>query len=58
MILNGVRPMENTVKLPEPKAKEALKLLEQAWAYYTPQPKPVPQSEQQHPELFQYANAA
>jgi hypothetical protein len=39
--------------------EEALKLLEQAWAYYTPMPKPVPQSAQaDQPELFQYANAA
>lgn len=37
----------------------ALKLLEQAWAYYTPMPKPVPQEAQsEQPELFQYANAA
>ena len=39
--------------------EEALKLLEQAWAYYTPMPKPVPQAAQaDQPELFQYANAA
>lgn len=38
---------------------EALKLLDQAWAYYTPMPKPVPQAAQaDQPELFQYANAA
>jgi len=39
--------------------EEALKLLEQAWAYYTPVAKPVPQAAQaEQPELFQYANAA
>ena len=38
---------------------EALKLLEQAWAYYMPEPKPVPRAdEREQPELFQYANAA
>ena len=35
---------------------EALKLLEQAWAYYVPTPVPVPTDTT--PELFQYANAA
>ncbi|GGH38755.1 hypothetical protein SAMN05444007_11138 [Cribrihabitans marinus] len=34
---------------------EALKLLDQAWAYYTPEPLPVAA---ETPELFQYANAA
>ena len=39
--------------------EESLKLLEQAWAYYTPMPKPVPQAAlSEQPELFQYANAA
>ncbi|NVO56537.1 hypothetical protein HW561_12135 [Rhodobacteraceae bacterium B1Z28] len=37
-------------------AEEALELLEQAWAYYTPEPlEPVTERE---PELFEYANAA
>lgn len=35
-------------------AKEALKLLEQAWAYYTPEPVKA----DKEPELFEYANAA
>ncbi|UWQ93488.1 hypothetical protein QEZ52_05295 [Aliisedimentitalea scapharcae] len=40
-------------------AQQALKLLEQAWAYYTPMPIPVPQTEQpEQADLFQYANAA
>ncbi|WP_169794860.1 hypothetical protein [Ruegeria profundi] len=38
------------------KAAEALELLEQAWAYYTPEPAPV--SGAREPELFEYANAA
>lgn len=37
-------------------AAEALELLEQAWAYYAPEPQVQPVQEQ--PELFQYANAA
>lgn len=37
-------------------AQEALALLEQAWAYYTPESVPAAQEEQ--PDLFQYANAA
>jgi len=37
-------------------AQEALEILDQAWAYYTPEPKPQPAQEQ--PDLFQYANAA
>ncbi|SLN50230.1 hypothetical protein [Ruegeria meonggei] len=38
------------------KAAEALELLEQAWAYYTPE---TPQTDaQREPELFEYANAA
>ncbi|WP_171175838.1 hypothetical protein [Ruegeria sp. HKCCD8929] len=38
------------------KAAEALRLLEEAWAYYTPQPKP--QAVAREPDLFEYANAA
>ncbi len=37
-------------------AAEALKLLEQAWAYYTPEPSD--HAEDKEPELFEYANAA
>ncbi|WP_170551604.1 hypothetical protein [Ruegeria atlantica] len=37
-------------------AAEALELLEQAWAYYTPEPASV--TEVHEPELFEYANAA
>lgn len=37
-------------------AAKALELLEQAWAYYTPEPLTQPAQEQ--PDLFQYANAA
>ncbi|UUV06369.1 MULTISPECIES: hypothetical protein [Ruegeria] len=35
-------------------AQEALDLLEQAWAYYTPEPAKA----DKEPELFEYANAA
>ncbi|NOG07705.1 MULTISPECIES: hypothetical protein [unclassified Ruegeria] len=35
-------------------AKEALELLEQAWAYYVPEPVKA----DKEPELFEYANAA
>ncbi|WP_420585157.1 hypothetical protein [Ruegeria sp.] len=38
------------------KAAEALEALEQAWAYYTPEPAPV--AETREPDLFEYANAA
>ena len=37
-------------------AKEALELLEQAWAYYTPEP--VQAETKDEPRLFDYANAA
>ncbi len=37
-------------------AKDALALLEQAWAYYAPEPAPV--DTQHEPDLFEYANAA
>jgi hypothetical protein len=42
-----------TGKIP---AQEALKLLDQAWTYYVPEPKRL--QEQREPELFEYANAA
>lgn len=35
-------------------AQDALELLEQAWAYYTPEPAKA----DKEPELFEYANAA
>ncbi len=38
-------------------AAEALELLEQAWAYYTPESVPAAET-QREPELFEYANAA
>ncbi|WP_162946776.1 hypothetical protein [Ruegeria sp. EL01] len=41
---------------PKCDADEALKLLEQAWAYYTPEPVLV--DKQPEPRLFEYANAA
>ncbi|MBO9445588.1 hypothetical protein [Ruegeria sp. R14_0] len=44
----------------EPKSKtstsDALELLNQAWAYYTPEPTVA--EEQREPALFEYANAA
>ncbi|WP_170332365.1 MULTISPECIES: hypothetical protein [Alphaproteobacteria] len=43
-------------KKPKFDAEEALELLEQAWAYYTPEP--VAPVAEQEPELFEYANAA
>lgn len=47
--------MKTTPQSPKPTAKEALEMLEQAWAYYTPEPSIVQSRE---PELFEYANAA
>jgi hypothetical protein len=44
-------------KAEKTKAAEALALLEQAWAYYTPEPA-LETQEQHEPELFEYANAA
>ena len=38
-------------------ADEALAILEEAWSYYTPEPMPVSDA-QNEPELFDYANAA
>ncbi len=37
-------------------AKEALELLDQAWAYYMPEP--VQAETKDEPRLFDYANAA
>jgi len=39
------------------KSAEALAVLEEAWAYFTPAPVLVPE-DQREPELFEYANAA
>ncbi len=50
---------EKTAKI---EADEALKLLEEAWAYYQPEPEPEPEpapvTDDRQPDLFQYANAA
>ncbi|MBO9434232.1 hypothetical protein J7394_08450 [Ruegeria sp. R13_0] len=48
--------MSTQTNTPKTDAKEALTLLEQAWAYYTPEP--VGAEDQREPELFEYANAA
>jgi predicted RNase H-like HicB family nuclease len=37
-------------------AEDALRILEEAWAYYTPEPTPRPA--EQEPRLFQYYDAA
>ncbi|MCL6282900.1 hypothetical protein M3P21_05080 [Ruegeria sp. 2012CJ41-6] len=42
---------------PTPTAQEALDYLEEAWAYFCPVPVET-KSEEQEPDLFQYANAA
>ena len=46
-----------TTKIAKTKAAKALEALEQAWAYYTPEPA-VATDAQREPELFDYANAA
>ncbi len=48
--------MSTQANTPKTDAKEALNLLEQAWAYYTPEPAVA--EDQREPELFEYANAA
>ncbi len=48
--------MTTKPQTPKVTAKEALDLLEQAWAYYTPEPAPALKARE--PELFEYANAA
>ena len=50
-----IKPMQTKDKSKVSAAK-AVELLEQAWAYYTPEPLTQPAQEQ--PDLFQYANAA
>jgi len=54
---NGIAPMQGKNTQEKSKAADALDTLEQAWAYYTPQPVLIPQT-QREPELFEYANAA
>ena len=49
----GIAPMQEQNS--KTKAAEALEALEQAWAYYTPEPVVA---EAQEPKLFDYANAA
>lgn len=50
--MNAAKPTDS----PRTPAQEALNLLNQAWAYYEPEPVMVAKEEQ--PDLFQYANAA
>lgn len=45
-------------KQPAPAAQAALKILEEAWAYFTPQPQPVKAAADDQTDLFQYHNAA
>ena len=52
---NTVKQSENTV---EDKARAALQLLDEAWAYYTPEPLPVHAESDAVSELFQYHAAA
>ena len=51
--------MENHASNAKAAAEAALEILDQAWAYYTPQPLPV-EAEHAAPqeELFHYHNAA
>jgi hypothetical protein len=51
-----ITPMSTQTNTPKIDAKDALTLLEQAWAYYTPEP--VVAEDQREPDLFEYANAA
>ena len=48
--------MKTVTKLPATAALEALKALEQAWAYYEPEPLTVTYKDQ--PDLFEYHTAA
>lgn len=51
--------MKNVEKFPQAQADEALKILEQAWAYYMPQPKPIEQiADKDVPQNFAYYEAA
>ncbi|MEY8841343.1 hypothetical protein AB9K41_20130 [Cribrihabitans sp. XS_ASV171] len=47
---------EKPARTAETTPAEALKLLNEAWAYYRPEPCQV--TEDRQPDLFQYANAA
>ncbi|MBJ6373003.1 hypothetical protein [Sedimentitalea arenosa] len=49
--------MKTLVKLPNAKAREALELLEQAYAYYTPDAMHG-DSRQETPEYYEHAPAA
>ena len=53
---NGVTPMKKSKDNKKINASEALEILGQAWAYYTPEP--VLRLAEGEPELFEYANAA
>ena len=57
-LMQRMTPMNTANKPARPHipAQEALDLLNQAWAYYVPEPVMVAKEEQ--PDLFQYANAA
>lgn len=50
--------MKTVTKINETRAKEALALLNEAWAYYTPDAMPRSQLDSDQPALFQYHNAA
>lgn len=50
--------MEKTAKLPEKTGPDGLMILEQAWAYYMPEPMPAKAGDDKQPDLFQYCNAA
>ena len=48
--------MKTEPQTPKLTAKDALEMLEQAWAYYTPEP--LLTDDLREPDLFEYANAA
>lgn len=51
--------MKNVEKFPQSEADKALCILEQAWAYYMPQPKPTEQiADKDAPQNFAYYEAA
>lgn len=51
--------MKNVEKFATPAAREALEILNQAWAYFTPQPKPaLDGSDKDAPQNFAYYDAA
>ncbi|WP_202898661.1 hypothetical protein [Actibacterium atlanticum] len=51
--------MNNVEKIPSASAQNALKLLEQAWAYYTPLSKPaLTVADKDTPQNFAYYEAA